>query len=163
MRFSTLIAVRAGIRAAEPHQGLNFLHCRCVKSRAANALEHVTLRLSGLGDMARGLQITGIMITGTSAMRIRYKQTECTCVVCGVPFIAFSTRAKTCTEVCRKRLSRQRQRQAAQSGGLAVSRAPAAATLSRFHVAAMRAAHVVGHRPAPLSPIAQFLRLAAPG
>jgi predicted nucleic acid-binding Zn ribbon protein len=126
-------------------------------------LAHVTPRLSGLDDMARGLQINRIMITGTSAMRIRYKQTECTCVVCGIPFIAFSTRAKTCTEVCRKRLSRQRQRQAAHSAGLALAVAPAAAALTRFHVAAVRSAQAVTHRPAPLSPIAQFLRLAAPG
>jgi hypothetical protein len=96
-------------------------------------------------------------------MRVRYKQTECVCVVCGIPFIAFSARARTCTEVCRKRLSRQRRKAMAGQESLAPG-AGLFVTAPPPHLPAglMRPLHRPAPSSAPVSPIAQFLRLAAP-
>lgn len=84
-------------------------------------------------------------------MRVRHKETACVCAVCGMRFIAFSARAKTCTEVCRKRLSRQRRRLAelalSAMNGNKEPRARVPVPVSR---------------PATPSPIAMFLRLALP-
>jgi len=96
-------------------------------------------------------------------MRLRHKQTNCTCVVCGTHFIAFSTRARTCTEVCRKRLSRQRRKGLVQvpayAAGPALHGVAAAAGASGF---AAGRARDLRPRTLPLSPIERFLRLAAP-
>jgi len=98
-------------------------------------------------------------------MRVRYKQTECVCVVCGTPFIAFSARAKTCTEVCRKRLSRHRRKALmAQTYETPVPGLPTPVTLRASPGAVMRPPLAgLERRSPPLTPIAQFLRLAAPG
>ena len=55
-------------------------------------------------------------------VRVRPKQSECICAACGALFIAFSTRARTCTEACRKRLSRQEQRRDTRHPGGSASR-----------------------------------------
>ena len=45
---------------------------------------------------------------GRPIKRIRHKLTYCVCAVCGGHFAAYSVIARTCSEACRKRLSRQR-------------------------------------------------------
>ena len=95
-------------------------------------------------------------------MRLRHKQTNCVCLVCGAHFIAFSTRARTCTEVCRKRLSRQRRKglvPVPQYADGPLTGIAAAAGIAGFTGAR---AHNLRPRTLPLSPIERFLRLAAP-
>jgi hypothetical protein len=57
------------------------------------------------------------------------------CVMCGYVFMAYNQNARTCTETCRKRLSRQRKawiaRQAPdENGGIEVHATVAAPSLS---------------------------------
>ncbi len=97
-------------------------------------------------------------------MRLRHKQTNCVCIVCGTRFIASSTRARTCTEVCRKRLSRQRKRDLLATPHCASGQPSLAGVAATVDVTSFMRSRPrdIGPRAMPLSPIERFLRLAAP-
>ena len=95
-------------------------------------------------------------------MRLRHKQTSCVCIVCGTHFIAFSTSARTCTEACRKRLSRQRRKGLAPVPHYAAQSALADISGSGISGFIPTRPRAIESRTLPLSPIERFLRLAAP-